>query len=83
MKPLFTRENLNDFQSPNDPRKFRPYRRKNVVWMMRVDGPFKVKTMHGTVECDDGFVAVDEEGWPYPIAASVHAKSYEAADSTA
>jgi hypothetical protein len=80
---LFTRENLNQ-QSP-DPQSrsqsaFRPYRRKNVTWMMRVETPFKVVTQHGIVECDDGYVAVDEEGWPYPISISVHAKAYEPAE---
>jgi hypothetical protein len=79
---LFTRENLNEQQSLSDS-PFRPFRRRrSEVWMMRVTGPFKVVTQHGIVECDDGWVAVDEEGWPYPISASVHAKSYEASEPT-
>jgi hypothetical protein len=76
---LFTRENLNE-QSQNQSPGFLPFRKKQVTWMMRVPTAFKVVTQHGVVECDGGWVAVDEEGWPYPIAVSVQAKAYEAAE---
>jgi hypothetical protein len=76
---LFTRENLNE-QSQDQSPGFLPFRKKTVTWMMRVTTPFKVVTHEGVVECDDGYVAVDEEGWPYPIALSVHGKSYEPAE---
>jgi hypothetical protein len=82
-QPTFTRENLNADQRydphPNQS-PWSPYRKKGVTWMMRVSGPFKVQTQEGLVACDDGYVAIDEEGWPYPVSASVHAKSYEATE---
>jgi hypothetical protein len=71
---MFTRENLPNYST------FHPYRKKSVTMMSRVEGPFKVQTQEGVVECDDGWVALDEEGWPYPISVSVQEKSYEAAE---
>jgi hypothetical protein len=70
-QPMFTRETLPNYST------FQPYTRKSVTMMSRVEGPFKVQTQHGVVECDDGWVALDEEGWPYPISVSVQEKSYE------
>jgi hypothetical protein len=42
----------------------------------RMDGPFEVDTLEGTVVCADGWLAIDAAGNPYPIAASVFGKSY-------
>lgn len=44
--------------------------------MVRIQGSFKVMTLHGLVECDDGWLALDEDGWPYPVDARVKEKSY-------
>jgi hypothetical protein len=68
---IFTREALPNYST------FQPYRKRGVTMMARVKGPFTVMTQEGEVECDDGWVALDEEGWPYPISVSVQVKSYE------
>jgi hypothetical protein len=44
----------------------------------RIDGPFSVKTRHeGIVTCMDGYLALDSEGHPYPIAWSEFKKIYQ------
>ena len=34
---------------------------------VRIEGPFKVQTPNGWVECPDGYLALDSRGYPYPI----------------
>lgn len=48
--------------------------------MMRMSGPFACVTKEGRVECEDGFLAIDAEGFPYPIAKSIHDKTYTILD---
>lgn len=47
--------------------------------MVRVAGPFTV-LVHGDeggeIKCQDGFLAVDARGYPYPISADEHALIY-------
>ena len=43
----------------------------------RVVGPFAVETREGALACEDGWLAVDLDGWPYPIDADVFARLYE------
>jgi hypothetical protein len=57
------------------------YRKKVTTRMVRMNGPFSVETMHGAVSCLDGFLAVDEAGYPYPIDAEEHARTYEQAST--
>lgn len=45
--------------------------------MIRMIGPFQCETKEGLVECEDGFLAVDAEGYPYPVAKSIHDKTYK------
>ena len=45
--------------------------------MRRMDGPFTVQTREGVLRCEDGWLALDEHGDPYPIAADVHASAYQ------
>ena len=45
--------------------------------MVRIDGPFTVETAEGPLRCEDGWVALDTNGDPYPIAADVEAASYK------
>jgi hypothetical protein len=56
---------------------FKVYRKKTLVRAMRVEGPFTVATREGALLCEDGYLALDEDGWPYPIAAPVFEKTYE------
>lgn len=60
-----------------DPADWPRWRRRQLTPAIRVVGPFQVVTQHGTVQCDDGWLAVDSEGFPCPIAADVFAQTYE------
>jgi hypothetical protein len=55
------------------------FRKTALTRMTRVDGPFVVETSEGPLSCDDGWLAVDARGYPYPIAADEQALIYEAA----
>jgi hypothetical protein len=71
---LYTRDNL-----PAEG--WAEYRKVTTTRMRRIDGPFSVRTRHrGIVTCEDGYLAVDSGGWPYPIAADEHARIYAPAE---
>jgi hypothetical protein len=53
------------------------YRKTQPIEAVRVDGPFTVETREGTVHCEDGWLALDSEGYPYPIAADEFDQVYE------
>jgi hypothetical protein len=55
------------------------YRKKLPTLAIRIPGPFAVETREGTMSCPDGWLALDANGDPYPIAADVMAASYEPA----
>jgi hypothetical protein len=56
------------------------YRKKVLTPAVRVDGPFTVETRNGTLTCEDGYLAVDAHGWPYPIDKDEFERIYEKAD---
>jgi hypothetical protein len=56
------------------------YRKVASTPMVRIDGSFLVVTREGQIFCDDGWLALDAHGWPYPIAADEHAAVYVPAD---
>jgi hypothetical protein len=49
--------------------------------MIRIEGPFNVATSEGPLHCEDGYLAVDARGYPYPLHVDEHALIYEHADS--
>jgi hypothetical protein len=56
------------------------HRKKTLTPMIMVDGPFSVETQEGKYELPEGwrgFVAVDNEGFPYPISLENYHSSYE------
>lgn len=61
--PLVTKDTLDRL---GEQREF--LRRKMVVKAVRVVGPFRVETQEGVVACENGWVAIDASGFPYPIA---------------
>jgi hypothetical protein len=69
--PVFTRESL------PDEGKFSEYQKTQPTKAMRVKGPFQVATREGIVSCSDGWLAIDSDGWPYPIEAQEFARVYE------
>lgn len=55
------------------------YKKKVITLAIRMEGPFEVKTKEGMITCEDGYLARDEEGWPYPISKTVFDMTYEKA----
>lgn len=55
------------------------FRKVALTRAMRIDGPFVVQTAEGPLRCEDGWLAVDARGFPYPIAADEFALIYEEA----
>lgn len=53
------------------------FRKTEPIEALRMDGTFTVETREGVVECDDGWLALDSDGFPYPIAADEFENVYE------
>ena len=52
------------------------YSKTEPIEALRMNGPFGVTTREGHVHCSDGWLALDSEGYPYPIAADEFAAVY-------
>ncbi len=72
--PEYTADNLPDHG-------WREYRKKVTTKAVRVQGPFTVATTEGPLTCQDGYLAVDARGFPYPIAADEFSLIYESVDA--
>lgn len=69
-----TRDNLSELRIKG----WRERKRKIIYTkMVRMNGPFRVQTREGTMECLDGYLAVDSNGDPYPIAKDVADATFE------
>jgi len=64
---------------PSDPATWPKWRKVALTSMLKIDGPFTVETREGPLTCQEGYLAVDARGYPYPIATDEHAKIYEPA----
>lgn len=53
------------------------YQKKVKTHAMKIDGPFTVETSEGPLKCEDGYLAVDARGYPYPIATDEFELIYE------
>lgn len=71
-EPVFSTENL-----PGDPADWDLFRKTALTRMKRIDGPFTVQTSEGPLRCENGFLAMDARGYPYPIAVDEQVKIYE------
>lgn len=47
---------------------FKTYKKKTTTLIARIEGEFEVETLEGRVVCPDGYLAIDSQGWPYPVA---------------
>lgn len=57
------------------------YRKLTVTRARFIGGPFTVETSAGTVDMPDGgFLALDEEGYPYPISVDIMKQTYRRVD---
>jgi len=65
----FTRDNL-----PVDG--WAEYRKTQTTRAVRIAGGFTVATREGELSCPDGWLALDSNGDPYPIAADVFRAIY-------
>ncbi len=65
---------------PGDPQKWDVYRKVALTRATRIDGPFTVETSEGPLTCQDGYLAVDARGYPYPIAADEFHMIYKPAE---
>lgn len=65
----FTRESL-----PEEG--WRSYVKVANTKMIKIDGPFTVETKEGSLFCHDGWLALDQSGWPYPISDTDHRLTY-------
>lgn len=44
------------------------WRKRKMTAAVRIVGPFSVETQaQGLLTCPDGYLAVDNAGWPFPI----------------
>ena len=68
---IFNKDNL-----PEET-KFSLFRKKHLTKAIRIEGPFKVETTEGPLDCQDGWLAVDSRGFPYPIADDEFQNIYE------
>ena len=71
-KPVFTQENVGPLHG-----QFKICRKKTFTSIMRVNGPFVCLTREGLIDCEDGYLAIDADGFPYPIAKGIFDKTYE------
>lgn len=55
------------------------YRKTSTTRASRLASPFIVQTSEGELRCEDGFLAIDARGYPYPIAADEFHQIYERA----
>lgn len=65
---------------PSDPQTWDLYRKHALTRAIKIDGPFTVETSEGPLTCDDGYLAVDARGYPYPIASDEFHMIYERAN---
>lgn len=63
MTDIFVKTNL---PADDDPR-WGIYRKRTLTKAMRIDESFDVLTFEGYVHCQNGWLAVDSRGYPYPI----------------
>lgn len=53
------------------------YTKKTLTMAVKISEPFKVMTREGDLVCQEGFLAIDAHGWPYPIASEEFMAIYE------
>jgi hypothetical protein len=67
----YTKDNLPLLNKP-----WKRFKKTAITSAVKIDGPFAVETSEGTLNCTDGFLAIDARGYPYPIATEEFHKIY-------
>lgn len=78
--PLFGKDNLPaDFDGELGGHAWAEFRKLGVTKALRIEGTFRVLTIHGGEPqvCHDGWLAIDNQGHPYPINREVFERSFE------
>lgn len=65
---------------PNFSSEARTFRKKVLTRAVRIAKPFTVQTPEGRLHCEDGWLALDARGYPYPIDADEFDLVYEPVD---
>ncbi len=65
-RPYFTRNNVALVEGGH--KRWPLYRKHALTHATRIHGPFVVETCHGHQDCLDGYLCVDERGYPYAVA---------------
>lgn len=73
--PIIDHSNL-----PSDPSTWPKWRKKVVTSAIKMEGPFTILTSEGQLTCQDGYLAVDARGYPYPIATDEFNLIYESVE---
>lgn len=75
---------MQSFDADNLPAgEWQAFRKHATTLMTRIDGPFTIHTSQGPLPCEDGWVAIDARGYPYPLAADEQALIYEPVEGDA
>lgn len=56
---------------------YKVYKKVPVITAIQVSGPFYVETKEGVLYCEDGYLALDIQGNPYPIDREIFESTYE------
>lgn len=79
-EPVIIENGLPEYNAghlPTDPEEWPVYRKTALTRALRVQGPFVVETSEGRLRCQDGYLAMDARGYPYPIATEEFEQIYE------
>ncbi len=68
--PTFNHDNIEFLKTAQT------YQKRALTRAQRIEGPFEVLTKEGWLRCEDGYLAMDVEGNPYPIAKTVFEQTY-------
>src|SRR5271170_2651907 len=71
---VYTKDNLRPAFMADD---WKLYRKSHLTQAVRIIGPFEVQTKEGKLRCPDGYLAVDADGWPYPIGSADFERMYD------
>jgi hypothetical protein len=56
------------------------WRKRKLTAAVRIVGPFSVETRDEILSCPDGYLAVDSQGWPFPVNREEFEAVYEAVE---
>jgi len=85
-EPIITVETLEDWgYDPDtsgplvvvDVNHWAPYLNTNATFARRMEGPFVTYDGVDYLRCEDGYLCMDERGFPYPVGATRFEESYK------